>query len=93
MHVDLSCDGDILRTKELIDMKVFALAVLSLSIPSVCSAHSGALLNTVANYLPLLAPVAAGGVAGVIKFIRDFFQVQKTQMKLLREVALTNQPL
>ena len=69
--------GDILRTKELIDMKVVALAILSLSIPSVCSAHSGALLNAVANYLPLLAPVAAGGLAGVIKFIRDFLRFRK----------------
>ena len=69
--------GDILRAKELIDMKVVALAILSLSIPSVCSAHSGALLNAVANYLPLLAPVAAGGLAGVIKFIRDIFKRRK----------------
>ena len=69
--------GDILRAKELIDVKIVALAILSLSIPSVCSAHSGTLLNAVANYLPLLAPVAAGGLAGVIKFIRDFLRFRK----------------
>ena len=59
-------------------MKIFALVVVSLSVPSVCSAHSGTLLNAVANYLPFLAPFVAGGVAGgfsgVMKIIRDIFK-------------------
>ena len=52
---------------------IFALIILSCSIPSICSAHSGAVLNAAANYLPLIAPFLAGGVAGVIKFIRNPF--------------------
>ena len=54
-------------------MKIVALVILSCSIPSVCSAHSGAVLNAAANYLPLIAPLIAGGLAGVIKFIRNPF--------------------
>ncbi len=54
-------------------MKIFALVVLSCSIPSVCSAHSGAVLNTAANYLPLVAPFAAGILACVVKFLRNPF--------------------
>lgn len=59
-------------------MKVVALVILSCSVPSVCSAHSGTVINAVANYLPFLAPVfAAGGFAGVVKFIRNLFKRDK----------------
>ena len=58
-------------------MKVFALVILSCSIPSICSAHSGAVFNAVANYLPLIAPFVAGGLAGVVKFIKSFFRKDK----------------
>jgi len=59
-------------------MKIIALVIVSCSIPSVCSAHSGTVINAVANYLPFLAPIfAAGGLTGVVKFIRSFFQKKK----------------
>ena len=58
-------------------MKTFALIILSLSVPSICSAHSGALPDTFANYLPLIAPFATGGIAGVVKFIRSLFKKDK----------------
>lgn len=62
-------------------MKIIALVIVSCSIPSVCSAHSGTVINAVANYLPFLAPLfaagAAGGLTGVVKFIRSFFQKKK----------------
>lgn len=54
-------------------MKIFALAILSLAIPAVCSAHSGTLVNAVASYLPFLAPIFAGGFAGVVQFIKRIF--------------------
>lgn len=55
-------------------MKIFALAVLSLTVPAVCSAHSGTLVNAVASYLPFLAPIFAGGFAGVLKFLKQIFK-------------------
>ena len=54
-------------------MKVFALVILSCGIPSVCSAHSGAVLNAAANYLPMIAPFAAGILTCVVKFLRNPF--------------------
>lgn len=69
--------GDILSAKGVVEMKIVALVLVSCSIPSICSAHSGALLNAVSNYLPLIAPFAAGGLAGVVKFIRNFFRKDK----------------
>lgn len=58
-------------------MKIVALVILSCSIPSICSAHSGAVVSAVANYLPLIAPLAAGGFAGIVKFIRNLFKKDK----------------
>ncbi len=58
-------------------MRVLALVFVSCSVTSVCSAHSGALLSAVSNYLPLIAPFAAGGLAGVVKFVRNFFRKDK----------------
>ena len=59
-------------------MKIVALVIVACSIPSVCSAHSGTVINAVANYLPFLAPVfAASGFAGVVKFIRNLFKRDK----------------
>lgn len=56
-------------------MKILLLVAISLGIPSVCSAHSGAVINSVVNYLPILAPIAAaGGISGIIKFIRSLFK-------------------
>ena len=63
-------------------MKILLLAAISLSIPSVCSAHSGAVLNSLANYLPIVAPIAAaGGISGVIKFIRSLFKMNDHNKK------------
>ena len=59
-------------------MKIVALVILSCSIPSICSAHSGAVVSAVANYLPLIAPLAAGGFAGIVKFIRNLFKKDKS---------------
>ena len=54
-------------------MKMLALVILSCSVPSICSAHSGAVLNAAANYLPIVAPFAAGILACVVKFLRNPF--------------------
>ena len=63
-------------------MKILLLVAISLSVPSVCSAHTGAVLNSVVNYLPILAPIAAaGGISGVIKFIRNLFKMDNHDKK------------
>ena len=77
VSIDISPIGGYTFAKEVIGMKIVALVILSCSIPSVCSAHSGAVVNAVASYLPFIAPFAAGGLAGVVKFIRTFFKKDK----------------
>ncbi len=45
-------------------------ALASLTIPSVCLAHSGTLLRTAMNFMPFLAPIIAVGLTALKKFFR-----------------------
>ena len=54
-------------------MKILAALICILSVPSICSAHSGTLINAVSSYLPFIMPVILGAVATCKNFFSDIF--------------------
>ena len=58
-------------------MKILLLMTLSLIIHSLCFAHSGNVLNTVSNYLPVLIPLIAGIAAFGKRFIAQILNFLK----------------
>jgi len=54
-------------------LKILLLIFSILIIPSVCSAHSGNLINAFSNYLPFIVPFIAGAVATCKNFFAQFF--------------------
>ena len=54
-------------------MKFLIWTACFMAIPSVCSAHSGTLVNAFSNYLPLIMPMVVGAVAGFKNYIKNFF--------------------
>lgn len=44
-------------------MNILISALCFVAVPSICSAHSGTLINAFTSYLPFIAPIVAGIVA------------------------------
>ncbi len=53
-------------------MKILIAALCFIAVPSICSAHSGTLVNAVTSYLPFIAPIVAGIVASWKNFFGTF---------------------
>lgn len=59
-------------------MKILLWIMCFMAIPSICSAHSGTLINAVSNYMPLIIPMVFGAVATCRNYI-------KTKIEMLIE--------
>lgn len=53
-------------------MNILIAALCFVAVPSICSAHSGTLINAVTSYLPFIAPIIAGVVASWKNFFGTF---------------------
>lgn len=51
-------------------MKILLWVMCFMAIPSICSAHSGTLINAASNYLPLIMPMVIGAVATCRNYIK-----------------------
>ncbi len=58
-------------------MNILILSLCFMAVPSVCSAHSGTLVNAFTSYLPFIAPIVAGAVATFKNFFAGFFRASK----------------
>ena len=54
-------------------MKILAALICILSVPQICSAHSGTLINAVSSYLPFIMPMILGAVATCKTFFNEIF--------------------
>ena len=52
-------------------MKILAALICILSVPEICSAHSGTVINAVSSYLPFIMPVILGAVATCKTFFSE----------------------
>ncbi len=53
-------------------MNILIAALCFVAVPSICSAHSGTLINACTSYLPFIAPIVAGVVASFKNFFGTF---------------------
>jgi len=54
-------------------MNILIAAICFVMIPSVCSAHSGTLINAFSNYFPFILPAVAGFFASFKNLFTNFF--------------------